>query len=108
MHSFDSFSAEPEPFSTDAWRELRPVLDSSNDPGCVLGPLASGLVNAKVLYGKPATFVVAQLGEPTKRSNGEFVYSVGQCHGWGWHDSELVVYLSGQNMVTEVRTRAAQ
>ena len=108
VHSFNSFDAKPVAFTQDAWRKLQPDVESSNDPGCVLGGLAYGLKESRLLAQRQERFVFEQIGQPTKREGDDLVYSVGQCHGWGWHHSELVVQLSAERTVQKVYLRASR
>ena len=108
VHSFNSFDAKPVAFTTDAWRKLQPDVESSNDPGCVLGGLANGLSESGLLTQKHEYFVFEQIGKPTRRDGNELVYAVGQCHGWGWHHSELVVHLSTVHTVLRIDFRASK
>ena len=103
--SFYSFSAEPVVFSKEAWHRLRPDLESSADPGCTLGPLAQGLMRSGQMNQKSEQYVLEQLGQPSKRQNLDLIYAVGQCHGWGWHPSELVLHLSENRKVVKVEPR---
>jgi hypothetical protein len=108
VHSFNSFSAEPVAFSKEGWHRLRADVESSADPGCVLGPLAQDLVQSGHLSRRSGQYVVEQLGQPSKRQGSELVYSLGQCHGWGWHHSELVVRLSEQGTVVSAEPRLTE
>jgi hypothetical protein len=106
VHSCASFDAEPVGFGRDAWHKLRPEVELSADPGCVLGALAKDLANSGHLNQKSEQYVLEELGQPTKRQGMELVYAVGQCHGWDWRHSELVLQLSSSGTVlkTEIRT----
>lgn len=108
VHSFNSFAAHPVAFTQDAWRKLRPDVESSADPGCVLGGLAKGLKESGLLDGKQENFVIEQIGYPSSRSGNELVYAVGQCHNWGWHHSEVVVQLSAKGTVRGIKFRASE
>lgn len=105
VHSFGSFAAEPASFSKEAWHQLRAEVESSADPGCVLGPLAQDLVRSGHLNQKSRRHVVEQLGEPSKQQGTDLVYAIGQCHGWGWHHSELVVQFSEDGAVVGAEPR---
>ncbi len=108
VHSFNSFDAEPVAFRPDDWRKLQPDVESSNDPGCVLGGIANGLANSGLLNQKQEQFVIEQIGQPSRREGNRLVYAVGQCHGWGWHHSELVVHLSAEGTVLKTDFRASK
>jgi hypothetical protein len=108
VHSFNSFDADPIDFTPDAWRKSQSYVESIGDPGCVLGGLAIGLKESGLLIHKQVPFVISQLGQPNQRSTHELVYAVGQCHGWGWHNSELVVHLSTEGTVQSIDFRASR
>jgi hypothetical protein len=108
VHSFESLIAEPQAFSKEAWQRHRLDIESSNDPGCVLGGLTQDILNKERLSGKSKQYVLDQLGPPDRREASSLVYSIGQCHGWGWHHSELVVRLSATGFVRGAEPRRTQ
>ena len=103
--SFNSFGAERSHFSVQAWKQKRIDAYASNDPGCVLGGLAEDIIRKGLMNNQPKPTVVAQLGEPDEEHAALIVYAVGQCHGWGWHQSELVLRLSAGGTVSEAELR---
>lgn len=107
-YSFNSFNASSEEFTQAGWQKLQPQIGSSSDPGCVLGGLANGLKGSGLLNHKTERFVIEQIGPPVKRSGNELIYPLGQCHGWGWHHSELAVQLSVNRTVRNITIRSSE
>jgi hypothetical protein len=106
-HRFYSFSSEQQSFSEQAWSEGRKTVAAVPDPGCALGPYAVNLLNTQRLMGKHKDAVTSLLGLPDESSLTALVYEIGQCHGGGWHSSELVVVLSASGHVRQVSVRSA-
>ena len=107
VQDYESFEGKPSVFSQDSWNDLRPILELSADPGCVLGGLAQDLAITGRFNQKPEQLVLQTLGRPDRRLDTELVYAVGQCHGWGWRHSELVLQLSAEATVSRVELRAS-
>jgi hypothetical protein len=81
-----------EPFDARAWQAAAPVYQASADPGCVRGGMAQDLIDRQLLVGKSAAQVRELLGEPDgRRSATAWTYELGQCSGWGWSDSVLLL-----------------
>ena len=108
VHSYQSFAAEPQAFSKEAWQRQRVDVESSNDPGCVLGGLTQDILIKGRLKAKSEQYVLDQLGPPDRREASNLVYFIGQCHGWGWDHSELIVRLSAAGVVLGVEPRASR
>ncbi|QPF73179.1 hypothetical protein G8A07_09755 [Roseateles sp. DAIF2] len=107
-YDISAFDAQRAAFSSSAWRELRPALAETADPGCVLGPMARDLMDSGELNGKAAGQVIQLLGEPDGREGIALIYGIGQCHGWGWHHSELVLAGSAAGRIADVTVRRSQ
>jgi hypothetical protein len=82
----------PETFDAQGWKAAVPVYGASADPGCVRGGMAQDLIDRQLLVGKSAAQVRELLGEPDgRRSATAWTYELGQCSGWGWSDSVLLL-----------------
>ncbi len=108
VHSYQTFDAEPQKFSKEAWHQHRIDVESSNDPGCVLGGFTQDILNKESLKAKTEQYVLDQLGPPSRREASNLVYFIGQCHGWGWEHSELVVRVSEAGAVLGAETRVGR
>lgn len=97
-------SQGPEPFRTAAWAESA-ILEKLNDPGCFRGGMALDLIERQLLSGKSADEVVTLLGLPTRQTPGQWAYSIGQCSGFGWHDSELALTFDDKARVVNAKFR---
>ena len=99
--------AERTEFIPTEWKERASVYAYSNDPGCVRGDMALDIVATDILIGKTVTDTRALLGEPNKSSAGALYYELGQCSGFGWYESELVVTFSKSQRASKTEiTRA--
>jgi hypothetical protein len=108
INSFGAFEAERHVFTQEAWREYKPVMEQTADPGCILGPMAQNLIHTRKLLGSTATDARKLLGEPSRQSASALVYAIGQCHGWGWHHSELVLTVSSAQVITGASVRKSE
>jgi hypothetical protein len=108
IHSFNSFEAKRQAFVPEQWHAQRHSVAESGDPGCILGPMTSDLLQTGQLRGLSKTQVLQLLGPPDSKSSATLSYAIGQCHGWGWHHSELVLALSGAEVVSDVAVRRIQ
>ena len=108
FQSFGAFDAERQMFTPETWRKHRMVIEETADPGCILGPMAQDLIQAPHLLGSSATDVRKLLGEPSAQSTSALVYAIGQCHGWGWHHSELVLSMTSGEVITEASVRKSE
>ena len=86
--------AERTAFIPAKWKERANVYAYSNDPGCIRGDMALDIVATDMLIGKTVADTRALLGEPNKSSADALYYELGQCSGFGWYESELVVNFS--------------
>lgn len=106
--NFASFHSESSTFDSHRRAELRAEIDGSADPGCVLGPMTKDLLSTKALQELPRVRVVELLGDPTAQNGSMMVYDIGQCHGWEWHSSELVLHVGSNGFVVRVEVRRTQ
>lgn len=95
-------SHPPEAFVADEWRERLNVIANSNDPGCVRGGMALDLIDRELLDKLQAIQVATLLGPPDQQSNSSWGYELGQCSGFGWHNSRLLVKLGSTGLVEQV------
>jgi hypothetical protein len=95
-------SHPPETFSASEWAKRRDVYAVSNDPGCVRGGMALDLMDRQLLAGLQAAQVAALLGAPDHQAHRSWRYEIGQCSGFGWHSSQLVVKLGPTESVEHV------
>jgi len=91
--------AERTPFSAVAWKEKANLYAHSSDPGCVRGGMALDIVATNLLDGKPIPEVKSLLGEPDGAKGSTVYYELGQCSGFGWHNSVLQVNFSDKQQV---------
>lgn len=99
--------AERTKFIPTEWKERASFYAYSNDPGCVRGDMALDIVSTDILIGKTVTETKSLLGEPNKSNADALHYELGQCSGFGWYESELVVVLSKSQRVSKAKiTRA--
>lgn len=99
--------AERTAFISAKWKERANVYAYSNDPGCIRGDMALDIIATDMLIGKTVTDTRALLGEPNKSSADALYYELGQCSGFGWYESELVVTLSKSQQVSKVKISRA-
>jgi hypothetical protein len=107
-HSFSAFDAQRQAFSRETWHELKPLMEQTADPGCILGPMTQDLIQSGQLLGTTATKALQLLGAPSSQSASGLVYAIGQCHGWGWYHSELVLAVSPQSAITGLSVRKVE
>jgi len=89
------------PFLPSVWKEKADVYAQSSDPGCVRGGMALDLIASGLLIGKPRSAVARLLGEPSGTEEAGTYYELGQCSGWGWHDSVLWIDFNRQHQVID-------
>lgn len=99
--------AERTAFIPAKWKERANIYAYSNDPGCARGDMALDIVATDMLVGKTITEITALLGEPNKSSADALFYELGQCSGFGWYESELVVILSKSQLVSKAKIARA-
>lgn len=97
--SFHQPTVSAEAFVPSAWSASAELADGIGDPGCVRGGMALDLIDRERLMGMTAEEVSALLGTPM-RFGLEWTYALGQCSGYGWHHSGLVVRFNPANRVT--------
>lgn len=91
--SYQQPSVSAEPFEAAKWSAGAGLAEGIGDPGCVRGAMALDLLQRKRLPGMTAGEVHALLGTPA-RYGPEWTYALGQCSGYGWQHSGLVVRFS--------------
>ncbi|MFN7569841.1 MAG: hypothetical protein ACK5TK_00080 [Betaproteobacteria bacterium] len=106
VHHYFAPGAERTAFNRDAWLAVR-HLEGVGDPGCYRGGMALDLVKSGQLIGKGLAEVEATLGAPTSRTPTSWRYALGQCTGFGWEHSLLVVRFGSSPSVTEAHIRRA-
>lgn len=95
-------TVEAEPFSRDIWLQAADVAGAIGDPGCVRGAMALDLLNSKRLTGLSKVKVEHLLGKPAEFGDG-WSYSLGQCSGFGWSHSVLVLQFGVPDNVVSAR-----
>ena len=89
-------SAEKTEFSSKAWKNSADIYAHSNDPGCIRGGMAIDILESELLHGKSITEVKSLLGEPALGTNALLSYELGQCSGFGWHNTLLGVSFNSE------------
>ncbi|RTL01008.1 MAG: hypothetical protein EKK59_03595 [Neisseriaceae bacterium] len=95
--------AEKVQFSSNAWKQGAHVYQHSNDPGCIRGGMALDIVEAGILHGKLIEEVKLLLGEPNLVEQTVIGYELGQCSGFGWHNSVLEIEFSSEKRVNNMK-----
>jgi hypothetical protein len=67
--------------------------------------MALDVVRSNSLVGKDAGLTDFTLGPPEGLGLGVWRYPIGQCTGFGWHDTDLMIYLDRSYMVTETQIK---
>lgn len=86
-----------EPFVPSRWAAGAELADGVGDPGCVRGGMALDLIDREQLMGMTTEEISAILGTPMRHGS-EWTYALGQCSGYGWHHSGLVVRFTPPNV----------
>ncbi len=94
-------SAVRERFNSAAWIKQENPYSESFDPGCVRGGMALDLIKTDLIINHNAEQVVALLGKPKASEKSDFSYALGQCSGFGWLNSILVVKFEN-DLVTQL------
>jgi hypothetical protein len=102
--SFYEVIETQRPFDRSEWLAA-PHRDTSADPGCYRGGMALDVVRSARLIGKDAAYTESVLGPPEGRSPGVWHYSIGQCTGFGWHNTDLLIHFDSRFMVTKAEVR---
>lgn len=100
--SYHQPSVSAQAFQRATWLSGSGVLKSVGDPGCVRGAMALDLVNSKRLIGMNAEGLTALLGPATEKEP-DWIYPLGQCSGFGWQNSSLVIKLGSDMKVISAR-----
>jgi hypothetical protein len=95
-------SVEARPFDREEWLRNADLASGIGDPGCVRGAEALYLVERKALIGMSKGAVSAMLGAPSQHGSA-WAYALGQCSGYGWNHSELVVRFGEKGEVVAAR-----
>jgi hypothetical protein len=103
IYSFHSLSHEATPFQDEKWFAGRNLIKEQIDPGCVLGGMALDLQTSKHLDRLTQQQVISKIGPPDGAEGAAFAWNLGQCHGWGWDNSRLLVKLNASGLVSEIR-----
>jgi hypothetical protein len=82
-----------------------PTLNTSADPGCYRGGMALDLVRSERLIGKHSQYAEHLLGTPASKSPIFWRYPIGQCTGFGWHNTDLILHLDSALMVKRVEIK---
>lgn len=101
--SSTAFHAQYEPFEVSRWIDLREYAEM-NDPGCIRGGMALGLIRSDLLIGLSKDSLRATLGDPSLAQADVASYALGQCR-WDWRHSELAVHLGESDRVTRAEIR---
>ncbi|WP_181880994.1 hypothetical protein [Crenobacter cavernae] len=96
-------SVNSEPFDTHKWRRNTDIYAATNDPGCVRGGMALDLIEKGSLVGKTHSEIFLLLGRPDRSENRVLTYELGQCSGFGWHNSLLIVGFEAGDKVSYAR-----
>ena len=99
-------SVAAEPFSRPIWLHAAALASDVGDQGCIRGAMALDLVETKRAVGLAMADVAALLGTPA-RHGPEWSYALGQCSGFGWSHSALVVRFDGGGRSLEARFKHA-
>lgn len=104
--SYNQPSVSAQPFQRASWLSGAGVLQGVGDPGCVRGAMALDLVDSNRLIGLSAEELTALLG-PVTDNTADWAYPLGQCSGFGWEDSALMIKLGSEQKVVSVRFQRA-
>jgi hypothetical protein len=99
--SFHSVTEAQRTFDRATWLAA-PTLDASADPGCYRGGMALDLVRSERLIGKHSQYAEHLLGAPEGKNPHVWRYPIGQCTGFGWHNTDLLLHLDSAFMVKRV------
>ena len=106
MWSYNQPSVSAKPFQRASWLSGADVLKSVGDPGCVRGAMALELIDSNRLIGMTPEELSALLG-PANEKGTDQMYPLGQCSGFGWEDSALVIKLDSEKKVVTARFQRA-
>ena len=106
--SYNQPSVNAQSFQRASWLDGSAVLASVGDPGCVRGAMALDLIHSNRLIGMNSDELTLLLGPSIEKRRGfDWMYPLGQCSGFGWEDSALMIQLGGERKVTSARFRRA-
>lgn len=104
--SYNQPSVSAQPFQRASWLSGSSVLESVGDPGCVRGAMALELIDSNRLTGMNSEELTALLGPATEKGT-DWIYPLGQCSGFGWEDSALMINLGSEKKVISARFQRA-
>ena len=93
-------------FDREVWLASAELTDGTGDPGCVRGGMGLNLIDTRRLEGMAADEISALLG-PRMRHVTEWTYALGQCSGYGWHDSGLAIRFGPDGRASAARFQHA-
>jgi hypothetical protein len=102
--SFYDVIETQKPFDRSEWLAA-PHRDTSADAGCYRGGMALDVVRSARLVGKNEEYTESILGPPEDRSPGIWHYPIGQCTGFGWHNTDLLIHFDSRYLVTKAELR---
>ena len=88
-------------FNSAAWIKQGNPYSESFDPGCVRGGMALDLIKTDLIINHNTEQGVALLCKPQAITKSDFSYALGQCSGFGWLNSILVVKFE-KDLVTQL------
>jgi len=99
--NFTAMHQPIEAFNSEEWKE-RSNEFLTNDPGCVRGGMALGLMDSRILIGLDKLAVLDLLGHPNRASATSLGYNLGQCH-WDWKASLLEISFDNSLLVENTK-----
>lgn len=104
--SYNQPSVNVQLFQRASWLSGAAVLQSVGDPGCVRGAMALEFIDSNRLIGMTPAELSALLG-PENEKGTAWMFPLGQCSGFGWQDSALVIKLGSEKKVVSARFQRA-
>lgn len=104
--SYNQPSVSAQSFQRASWLSGASVLATVGDPGCVRGAMALDLINSNRLIGMSTQELLALLGRASDKGP-DWMYPLGQCSGFGWEDSALLITLGSEKKVVSARFQRA-
>jgi hypothetical protein len=95
-------SVDAQTFQQASWLSGAGVLEGIGGPGCVRGAMALDLIDSNRLIGMNSEEVRTLLG-PSIEKGAAWVYPLGQCSGFGFEDSALMIQFGGERNVISAR-----
>lgn len=104
--SYNQPSVNAQPFQRALWLNSSSILESVGDPGCVRGAMALDLIHSKRLVGMNPEELIALLG-PAAEKGADWMYPLGQCSGFGWENSAMMIRIGSERKVIFARFQRA-